>query len=216
MENVPVSVIPGVRSDHANKEEEMFPTDAILLQCNELKCALPAKQLSELAATAGASGVRPYQEIQTGEAYVYFDLPARRHVSPELLSSLQAKAGALLPGAKVKAIGLKRVQYNEGAASGQPIGIHYVVELSYAREVAPELNRWYNFEHLPGLSSVSGCVHSTRFLDQAGRSFACYDLVSAEVPQSPEWMKWRQSEWTSRVNVHYRDIKRGLFREIKA
>jgi hypothetical protein len=54
-------------------------------------------------------------------------------------------------------------------------------------------------------------VRTTRLLSQSGRSFACYDLTSAEVPRSEEWMKWRRTEWTQKVQQHYQSIKRGLF-----
>jgi hypothetical protein len=121
----------------------------------------------------------------------------------------------LLPGATLDAVPLKRVQYIEGASSGQPIGIFYMVEMEYPPEALPQMTHWYHFEHLPGLSSVKGNVRSTRYLSEAGRSFACYDLVSEDVPQTAEWSQWRETALTVSVRPFYRNMKRGMYRATK-
>ena len=99
-----------------------------------------------------------------------------------------------------------------GPAYGLSAPFHYVVETDVEPEHEAELNAWYNTEHLPGLSSVPGNVRSTRYLSAAGRSFACYDLVSEDVPQTPEWMQWRETALTLSVRQYYKDMKRGLYR----
>jgi hypothetical protein len=192
----------------------MYPADTILLQCSGLKAAPPLAQLAELKVKAVAYGMRAYRENDSGETYAYFDLAERRELTAADLRSLEEAAAALWPDAALQTHALKRVQYMEGAGSGQPVGIHYVVEMEFDPAVAGELTRWYAFEHLPGLASVPGCVRAQRYLDQSGRSFGCYDLVSADVPRSAEWMKWRDSEWTVKLREHFRNMKRGLYRAV--
>jgi hypothetical protein len=189
----------------------LFSADSLLLIANRLQGELPLAGLEQLGRESGAAAMRAYREMQSGEAYVYFDYITRRNLDAADLTECNRRAAALLPEAELACHALKRVQYVEGAASGQPVGVHYVVELEYAASAAPELQRWYHFEHLPGFASVAGCVRTTRLLSQSGRSFACYDLVSADVPKSEEWMKWRGTEWTKKVQQHYQSIKRGLF-----
>lgn len=193
----------------------MFAADAILLRCNGVKpgTALSAQSLGALTNVAGASALRVHHEKDTGEVYAWLDFPARREVGPRLVAELEALARRLLAGATLDAVPLKRVQYIEGASSGQPIGIHYMVEMEYPAEALPQITHWYHFEHLPGLSSVRGNVRSTRYLSEAGRSFACYDLISEDVAQTPEWTRWRETELTLSVRQYYQNMKRGMYRD---
>jgi hypothetical protein len=193
----------------------MYPSDAILLRCNGLKPDAALPSLGELTGIAGAYALRVNREKDTGEVYVWLDLAGRREVSAELVGQLEAAARRLLPGATLDAVPLKRMQYIEGASSGQPIGIFYMVEMEYPPEALPQMTHWYHFEHLPGLCSVKGNVRSTRYLSEAGRSFACYDLVSEDVPQTAEWSQWRETALTVSVRPFYRNMKRGLYRATK-
>ena len=189
----------------------MYPSDAILLRCNAVPREAVLAALSALINECGAAGLRTQREKDTGEVYAWLDFAYRKDIGPDLVARLEDMARKLFPGATLDAVPLKRMQYIEGASSGAPIGIHYVVEMEYPEGVAP-VTHWYNTEHLPGLSAVPGNVRSTRYLSAAGRSFACYDLVSEDVPQTPEWMQWRETALTLSVRQYYKDMKRGLYR----
>ena len=187
----------------------MSTADTILLRCAGRATQEQWKQVKALAGEAGASGARGYGNAE--ETYVYFDLAAPREVTANAVSALASKVSGLLGGAKVSGTALKQVQDMQGVSAGFPAPVHYVVEMDFAPGSADELTRWYEQEHLPGLSSVPGSVRSRRYLNESGRSFACYDLNSNLVPETPEWMKWRDTEWTRRVREQHLDMKRGVF-----
>lgn len=105
-----------------------------------------------------------------------------------------------------------------GASAGQPAPYHYVVATDVEAGWDDELNAWYQQEHMPGLAAVPGNVGCARLrsLDGAPRYHACYDLVSPEVLQRPEWLAVRHTEWSSRVRPHFRNTLRIMFRTVLA
>jgi hypothetical protein len=48
-------------------------------------------------------------------------------------------------------------------------------------------------------------------MSAAGRSFACYDLASNLVPETAEWMKWRETPLTQSIRSNFTNMKRGVF-----
>ena len=105
-----------------------------------------------------------------------------------------------------------------GASAGQAAPYHYVVATDVDAGWDDELNAWYQQEHMPGLAAVPGNVGCARLrsLDGAPRYHACYDLVSPEVLQRPEWLAVRHTEWSSRVRPHFRNTLRIMFRTVLA
>ena len=187
----------------------MSTADVILLRFPGKATQEQYKEVKALAGGAGATGARGYGNAD--ETLIYFDLGSPQEVRPDAMSALADKASGLLGGARVSGAALKQVSDLKGASAGFPAPVHYVVEMDFAPAGADELSRWYAQEHLPGLSSVTGSVRSRRYVSESGRSHACYDLVSSLVPETPEWMKWRDTDWTRRVREHHRNMKRGIF-----
>ena len=101
-----------------------------------------------------------------------------------------------------------------GASAGEPAPYHYVVETDIAPEHEAELNAWYEREHLPGLAAVPGTVRATRWRRSAGSPLylACYDIVSPDSLQRPEWLAVRHTKWGSRVRPTFRNRRRTMFR----
>lgn len=86
-------------------------------------------------------------------------------------------------------------------------------------DIAPELehdfNEWYAREHLPERLGVPGFRRGRRFRALAGapRYFACYELDSAAVLESPPYLERLQhpTRWTERVMQGFRDTTRAAF-----
>jgi hypothetical protein len=87
-----------------------------------------------------------------------------------------------------------------------------------AMNIAPaletEFNEWYDKEHIPALAAVPGVLCARRFRGRSGkrRYGALYHLASPAVVESAEWKRARQSDWTSRLQPHFRDHLRLVLR----
>jgi hypothetical protein len=79
--------------------------------------------------------------------------------------------------------------------------------MNIAPELDAEFNEWYDKEHIPALAAVPGVLCARRFRGTSGnRTYvALYHLTSPEVVESAEWKQARQSDWTSRLQPHFRD-----------
>ena len=101
-----------------------------------------------------------------------------------------------------------------GASAGEQALFHYVVEADVAPEHDAELNAWYDQEHLPGLASVPGTIRAVRYRRASGspQYLACYDLVSCDALDRPEWLAVRHTAWSSRVRPLFRNSRRTMFR----
>ena len=86
--------------------------------------------------------------------------------------------------------------------------------MNIAPEVEAEFNEWYDKEHIPALSAVPGVLCARRFRGTSGnrKYVALYHLSTPEVQESAEWKQARQSEWTSRLQPHFRDHLRLVCR----
>ncbi len=79
--------------------------------------------------------------------------------------------------------------------------------MNIAPEREAEFNEWYDKEHIPALGAVPGVLCARRFRGTSGnrRYVALYHLADPNVVESAEWKHARQSEWTSRLQPHFRD-----------
>ncbi len=153
----------------------------------------------------------------TGRTYVYADLASRTPLTQRALDCVRAAAQSLLAGTSdLTAARLERVFDRPGAAFGQQRVAHYAVEMDPADGWMPEIFRWYDEEHMPGLAAVQGNIHSRRYLNHDGGplSLACYDLVAPEVLGCPAWLKVRASAWSDITRPHFTNTLRTMFSTI--
>jgi hypothetical protein len=86
--------------------------------------------------------------------------------------------------------------------------------MNVAPEVEAEFNEWYDKEHIPALAAVPGVLAARRFRGASGnrKYVALYHLATPEVQESAEWKRARQSDWTTRLQPHFRDHLRLVCR----
>jgi hypothetical protein len=86
--------------------------------------------------------------------------------------------------------------------------------MNIAPELEAEFNEWYDKEHIPALGAVPGVLCARRFRGTSGnrRYVALYHLADPDVVESADWKQARQSEWTSRLQPHFRDHLRLVLR----
>lgn len=192
-------------------------TDCLLLQFR-LEAA-PTEGLAAAAARFCTDRSLHLQRLahapQTGEAYLYARAPARAQLDDTALPALAAALEQQLPQAHDTRVSrLEQVFVAPGQARAQTPLFHYVVEMDPDAGWMPEIERWYDTEHMPGLAAVPGCIHALRFLnhDQGPLSLACYDLVAEEVLGSPPWLAIRGTAWSSLTRPHFTNTKRTMFR----
>jgi hypothetical protein len=78
--------------------------------------------------------------------------------------------------------------------------------MNIAPEFEAEFNEWYDKEHIPALGAVPGVLCARRFKGTGNRKYvALYHLATPEVQQSAEWKQARESDWTRRLQPHFRD-----------
>jgi hypothetical protein len=88
--------------------------------------------------------------------------------------------------------------------------------MNVAPEVEAEFNEWYDKEHIPALAAVPGVLSARRFRGVSGnrKYVALYHLTSPAVQESAEWKRARQSDWTTRLQPHFRDHLRLVCRSL--
>ena len=130
------------------------------------------------------------------------------------LYAYSAAAPAMQDGPAIECVALTPTCDLPGAAAGEPVAVHYIVETDVLPEFEDELNAWYDQEHLPGLARVPGTIRARRYqaAGQSPRYYACYDLTSTDVFGSPEWLAVRATDWSSRVRPAFRNTRRTMFR----
>ena len=85
--------------------------------------------------------------------------------------------------------------------------------MNIAPEHEAEFNEWYDKEHIPALAAVPGVLSARRFRGTGNRKYvALYHLATPDVQESAEWKQARQSDWTSRLQPHFRDHLRLVLR----
>ncbi|WP_159912173.1 hypothetical protein [Pantoea sp. 18069] len=207
-------------------------TDSILLQWTmEASAQAAAAALARIAysdafstaihraagLTTGLAVSRFAWSPTTGRTYVYADLSHRTDITPGSLASVRTAAQSLLStGPGLTASRLELVFDRHGASHGQTRIAHYTVEMDPADGWMPEIFRWYDEEHMPGLAAVDGNILSRRYLNHDGGplSLACYDLVTPEVLGCPAWLKVRGSAWSDITRPHFTNTLRTMFSTI--
>lgn len=192
------------------------PTDFLLLQC-----ALDdASVLTDVASQFCTRGPVPMQlhraawSAQHRTAYVYGRLLSRAMLDTHVLPTLAALWRQVCPGAHdIRISRLELVFDSPGHSQGQPAAFHYVVEMDPDDGWMPEIERWYDTEHMPGLAAVPGCIHARRMLnhDHGPLSLACYELTSAQVLGSPPWLAVRGTAWSDITRPHFTNTRRTMF-----
>ena len=111
---------------------------------------------------------------------------------------------------------LSEVMNLEGAKDQGVTQFHYVVETDVENGWLEEVSRWYDIEHMPGLSQVPGCVNAKRYinLDSGPYSLACYDLLAPEVLGCPEWLAVRGTAWSDVARPHFINTRRNMFKVV--
>lgn len=199
-------------------------TDALLVHLGACR-SLGRELLSPLSATLASTLPdwtigRLAHHAQQAWAFIYVHAPARMSLTAEQILHWQAAIVSAIPaasaGLSVKLSRLQRQLEFAGASSEQTPCAHYVVETDAEAGWMPEIARWYEVEHLPGLASAPGCVRAFRYLnhDHGPESLACYDLTTEEALSSPAWLAVRATEWSSRTRPHFVSTRRTMFRVI--
>ena len=100
-----------------------------------------------------------------------------------------------------------------GRSAGASAAFHYVVEMDPEEGWMPEISRWYDEEHMPGLAAVEGCILALRLLnhDHGPHSLACYDLVTDQALTSPPWLAVRATAWSDITRPHFTNTIRTMF-----
>ena len=100
-----------------------------------------------------------------------------------------------------------------GRSAGASAAFHYVVEMDPEEGWMPEITRWYDGEHMPGLAGVEGCILALRLLnhDHGPLSLACYDLVTDQALTSPPWLAVRATAWSDITRPHFTNTIRTMF-----
>jgi hypothetical protein len=194
------------------------PTDFILLQAT-----LDATAVTGLAAAAQNWCARsPLPMVLhraawsagTQTAYVYGRLAGRTALDSNVLTALTTAFGKVLAGAThIRASRLETVLDLQGASHIEKPIFHYVVETDAEEGWMPEITRWYDTEHMPGLAAVPGCIRATRLLnhDHGPQSLACYDLVSTQTLGSAPWLAVRNTAWSDLARPHFTNTQRTMF-----
>ena len=192
----------------------MKPSDLLLLQLALDAAAFdPARLQAGCLALPEQPGVRRTAwSSQAAVAYVY--LEPTEAVTAKSLDAMVRAAESAFPWAKqARASRLEQVFDTPGASAGEPAHYHYAVEMDPDTGWMPEIARWYDTEHMPGLAAVLGCIRATRFLNHGHGplSLACYDLVTEETLGSPPWLAVRGTAWSDITRPHFTNTKRTMF-----
>lgn len=205
-------------------QNQTRPTDFLLIQISwpagkepalaELSAVLQQDMLKTPGCDQRLSLLRCAWSEELRCMYGYLALPERAALcAADLLPIRDALARATSEAADVRVSRLECVFEREGHSFGEKPTAHYVVEMDPEEGWMPEISRWYDEEHMPGLAAVPGCVHAWRMLnhDHGPLSLACYDLVTTQTMGSPPWLAVRATDWSSVTRPHFTNTKRTMF-----
>ena len=193
-----------------------------LTHCIFLELHLPAAQLPAAHTALQALNAQSAWPLHTERLayraaeqlfFAYLRLDQAQELVAADMHGLQAAWSRLAPGLPaVQASRLEQGLSVAGHDSGQPPLYHYVVETDPAPGWLDEILRWYDQEHMPGLSGVPGCTLAQRFInhDAGPRSHACYSLLTEDTLGSPPWMAVRNSDWSCRCRPHFTNTRRTM------
>jgi hypothetical protein len=160
---------------------------------------------------------RAVWSAETQTAYVYGRLSARSVLDSNVLAAFTTAFGKALAGATdIRASRLETVLDLQGASHTENPVFHYVVETDAQEGWMPEIAKWYDTEHMPGLAAVPGCIRATRMLnhDHGPQSLACYDLVSTQTLGSAPWLAVRNTAWSDIARPHFTNTMRTMFNAV--
>ena len=194
-------------------------TDFILLRCTLNAASGLASAAAQLCARRPLplTLYRAAWSAETHTAIVYGQLAQRRDLTAADLKPLAAAWHRLCPDAtELRLDRLEQVFDSAGHSHGDTPVFHYVVEMDPEEGWMPEIGRWYDTEHMPGLAAVPGCIHTKRMLnhDHGPLSLACYDLVTKETLGSPPWLAVRGTPWSDITRPHFTNTRRTMMEVI--
>lgn len=149
----------------------------------------------------------------TQEIYLYGHLPARTVLDSQDLKPVAALLAQQFPQATQPRVSrLQKVFDAAGHSRAEVPVFHYAVEMDPEEGWMPEISRWYDTEHMPGLAAVPGCIVAMRYLnhDHGPLSLACYDLMSESTLGSPPWLAVRGTAWSDITRPHFTNTKRTM------
>ncbi len=192
-------------------------TDFILLRCTleDASGLAPAAARSCAQSPWPMTLYRAAWSEETHHAVIYGRLAQRSSLTPADLEPLAALWHALCPTASETRLDrLEQVFDSPGHSSSNTPVFHYVVEMDPDDGWMPEIARWYDTEHMPGLAAVPGCIHTKRMLnhDHGPLSLACYDLVTQETLGSPPWLAVRGTAWSDITRPHFTNTRRTMMK----
>jgi hypothetical protein len=82
-----------------------------------------------------------------------------------------------------------------------------LASMNFKNAAEDEFNKWYNEEHIPMLSAVSGvlCARRFRATDSPLKYVALHHVAAPEVGSSDAWKKAANTPWTEHMRPHMRD-----------
>jgi hypothetical protein len=195
---------------------------ALLLKCAAESPAGTAKRWHE-ALTLAPNTEHQLQSVLTRHAenglpmqhvYVRFSQPAE--ISSQDCIAF-AKIWLALTGHDAQVSRLQSKMHLGASHAPEAASTHYVVETDPEAGWEDEIFKWYDEEHMPGLSRVPGCWVARRYLnlDHSPRSFACYDLTSLEVLKTDAWLAVRASAWSDICRPHFTHTLRTQFQSVE-
>ena len=115
--------------------------------------------------------------------------------------------------------GFTRTEYElmqsigESPAGGAPYALLVRLETDDAHD--PELNEWYEQEHLKAIAGVPGCLSARRYRMTAGsegsvKYLMIYEAKDRESIRNNAWMKAANTEWTLHMRPFFRNRKDNL------
>lgn len=193
------------------------PTDSLLCQLSLSQA--PAPDLTASLARFCKTSPWPMQlerlawSAATQEIYLYGRLLARTVLDSQDLAPVAASLAQAFSQAQLTRV--SRLQKVLDAAGHSRTGIpvlHYAVEMDPEEGWLPEISRWYDTEHMPGLAAVPGCIAAKRYLnhDHGPLSLACYDLLTESTLGSPPWLAVRGTAWSDITRPHFTNTKRTM------
>ncbi len=198
-------------------------TDFILVQLTALPGASGAEALALLPnsfarfceqSSLPLSLHRVAWSAPTQTAYCYARLVAPTSLTTADLSPMNDWWAEEIEGfSNVRVSRLETVFEAAGRSSGANSAFHYVVEMDPEEGWMPEISRWYDEEHMPGLAAVEGCILALRLLnhDYGPFSLACYDLVTDQALTSQPWLAVRATAWSDITRPHFTNTIRTMF-----
>ena len=115
--------------------------------------------------------------------------------------------------------GFTRTEYQlvqslgESPKEGAPYAL--LVRLETDESHDPELNEWYEQEHLPALAGVPGCLSARRYRMTAGtpdsvKYLMVYEAANRETIRAGAWTKAADTDWTRHMRPFFRNRKDNI------